>query len=268
MPGNQGAQWRQEVGIYPALMGSMNASQRTEDGKTKRAGRNSFRITLNDFSALSYEVIVGQAAPCPSRQATRAPRALPGSPGAKPCPDRAETPAAETSGRTELAVVLAPLASARRRRLLIADDTAGIRDSLAKLLRSEGYEVELAVNGREALDKFHPARFDLLLLDLDMPEVNGWEALERLMARYPEIAVIVITGKSEACQWMGTSRAGIVVEKPIDVGILLERIREALEETPGRRRERVDFQHKLIRHTRPLPDVHRRECFRHGGLND
>lgn len=246
----------------------MNAFQRTEDRQTKRAGRDSFRITLNDFSALSYEVIVDHAAPCPSEQATRAPRALPGNPGARPCPDRAETPAPQTSRGTEQTASRASLESARCRRLLIADDTAGIRDSLGKLLRREGYEVELAVNGREALDKFHPARFDLVLLDLDMPEVNGWEALEQLMARYPEIAVIVITGKSEACRWMGTSQAGIVVEKPIDVGILLEHIREALDEAPGRRRERVDFQHKLIRHTRPLPDVFRRECFRHGGLND
>ncbi|HRT10431.1 MAG TPA: response regulator, partial [Candidatus Paceibacterota bacterium] len=63
---------------------------------------------------------------------------------------------------------------------------AGVRESLAKVLRLEGYEVEVAADGTEALKKYRPGWTDLVLLDLDMPVTNGWETFEKLMAVKPD----------------------------------------------------------------------------------
>lgn len=123
------------------------------------------------------------------------------------------------------------------------------------MLRLEGYEVEVAANGRELLDKFDPRRVDLVLLDLDMPVTNGWDALEELLAIQPDQAVIIITGKTEPCEWTSAARAAILLAKPINVPQLLDSMREALVESAPNRKERTAAQQRLTRHTRPLPDT-------------
>jgi class 3 adenylate cyclase len=85
-------------------------------------------------------------------------------------------------------------------RILVVDDNEDNRYTLARRLRREGYDqVELACDGRDALDLIAQRPFDLILLDIMMPEMNGYQVLERLKAddRLRHIPVIVISALSE-----------------------------------------------------------------------
>ena len=81
-------------------------------------------------------------------------------------------------------------------RILVVDDNEDNRYTLTRRLRREGYEaVAVATNGREALDLIARQPFDLILLDIMMPEMDGFEFLARLQAdaRAPRVPVVVVT---------------------------------------------------------------------------
>ena len=78
-------------------------------------------------------------------------------------------------------------------RILVVDDEADIRESLDTLLAFEGYDVELAATGREGLRKLESREFDLVLLDLIMPEMSGLEVLDEIRGRDRELPVFLIT---------------------------------------------------------------------------
>ena len=86
----------------------------------------------------------------------------------------------------------------RRQRVLIADDDPNIRRMLAVSLREDGYQTVDACDGREALEAMRAGQADLVLLDLMMPKVTGWEVLtERAAApELGKIPVIVITAEA------------------------------------------------------------------------
>src|SRR5438034_10511439 len=77
--------------------------------------------------------------------------------------------------------------------ILIIDDELEIRESLQTLLEFEGYEVEAAANGAQGLSKLGDRPFDLVLLDLALPDRNGLELLPEIRAIDPQISVIMIT---------------------------------------------------------------------------
>ncbi|MEY2408573.1 MAG: adenylate cyclase [Verrucomicrobiota bacterium] len=126
-------------------------------------------------------------------------------------------------------------------RLLVADDDEGNRTMLLRRLIRLGHSVELAVNGRDALEKLRRERFDLLLLDIQMPELNGYQVLEQIKAdpALRELPVIVLSASS------GTERVAHCVElgaedylpKPFDPVLLQARIGACLEKKRLRDRE-------------------------------
>lgn len=77
------------------------------------------------------------------------------------------------------------------RQILIVEDDADLRESVAQTLAGEGYDVATARNGREALELIARTRPDLILLDLMMPVMSGWEFRERQL-RHPELASIPV----------------------------------------------------------------------------
>lgn len=79
-------------------------------------------------------------------------------------------------------------------RILVVDDEAVVREGCRRVLSGRGYEVQLAANGQEALDKLASERVDIMLLDLKMPGLSGEEVLERVQTEYPAVPVIIITG--------------------------------------------------------------------------
>lgn len=119
------------------------------------------------------------------------------------------------------------------------DDERSIRESLSKILRAESYEVVLAENGQKAIEEHGAQRMDLLLLDLNMPGINGWDTLEWLAAVNPLLPVIIITGRSYQRALAETAGADILMEKPLDVPLLLQRIRELMDEPMESRVQRA-----------------------------
>jgi len=83
-------------------------------------------------------------------------------------------------------------------RVLVVEDDRPIAQMLASILSDEGYEVDLTVNGRLALEKIRAHDYDLILTDLRMPELDGVELYRELESRQPELVrrIIVITGTS------------------------------------------------------------------------
>ena len=114
------------------------------------------------------------------------------------------------------------------KRILLVDDERSIRESMDKILGAENYEVVLAENGQEAIQKHAAERIDLLILDLNMPVKNGWYTLEWLVAIHPLLPVVVITGRSDQRALAETAGADALMEKPLDVPLLLQTIRELL----------------------------------------
>jgi len=126
--------------------------------------------------------------------------------------------------------------------LLVVDDVEANRDVLSRRLRLQGYTVATAENGRVALEKLREASFDLVLLDILMPEMDGYEVLQRLKAdeTLREIPVIMISALSELdsavrCIEMG---AEDYLPKPFNPTLLRARIGACLVKKRAKRTER------------------------------
>jgi two-component system response regulator MprA len=126
------------------------------------------------------------------------------------------------------------------KRILLVDDDRSIRESLSKILQAENYEVVLAENGQEAIEKHGTERIDLLILDLNMPVQNGWATLERLVGIDPLLPVVIITGRSNQRAPAETAGADALMEKPLDVPLLLQTICELLTEPMESRAKRAN----------------------------
>ncbi len=114
--------------------------------------------------------------------------------------------------------------------ILIIDDEAEIRESLQTLLEMEGYEVETAANGGQGLAKLGDGSFDLVLLDLALPDRSGIELLPEIRTLDPQISVIMITAYGtveDAVQAMQSGAANFL-QKPWDNEKLLADVRAAV----------------------------------------
>jgi excisionase family DNA binding protein len=80
------------------------------------------------------------------------------------------------------------------RRVLVVDDEPSVREAFGAALQAEGYEVVLAADGREALRIIRREHFDLIFLDILLPEVSGASVIKAIKRRDPEAVVVLITG--------------------------------------------------------------------------
>ncbi len=130
-------------------------------------------------------------------------------------------------------------ATANCKRVLIADDDTVVRDALAAVLASEGYEVDMAADGRQAVAHATTHPPDLVLLDLNMPHVDGWLAFTQLDHVCPLLPVIIITARPH--QYPEAVRLGVdaFMEKPLDFPVLLRSIRKLTHEPEKRHTERI-----------------------------
>jgi CheY-like chemotaxis protein len=113
------------------------------------------------------------------------------------------------------------------KRILIVDDDPDIRQVLLDRLESYGYAVETAQNGREALEVLNRSHFDGVLLDINMPELDGGEVLKRAQQLYPTLPVIMVTASASHIQAMKIRYQGAkgYLQKPIQQ----EQLKEAVE---------------------------------------
>jgi DNA-binding response OmpR family regulator len=144
-------------------------------------------------------------------------------------------PVAKTNGH---GVVRAPC-------LLIVDDDAEMRAWLAQVLRRRGYQYVEAATGPEALSKLQANGFDLVLLDLHLPGVEGTELIERAQALPTDAAIIVLTARPTLESAVAAVRVRAVIDyliKPVPVDALLAAVERALEERGMRLRQQRLFE--------------------------
>lgn len=77
--------------------------------------------------------------------------------------------------------------------ILVVDDEEMLRDIMARILVKEGYTIDMAEDGEDALEKLRNKRYNLLILDIKMPRMNGFELLKIARKEYPDIGVIMMT---------------------------------------------------------------------------
>lgn len=116
----------------------------------------------------------------------------------------------------------------QQNRLLIVDDNELNRDMLARRLERKGYRVETIDNAKELIERVKSESFDLVLLDIEMPEMSGLEALEQIRAiRSPiELPVIMVTARSQSEDVVKALDMGAndYLTKPVDFAVALARI--------------------------------------------
>jgi len=125
------------------------------------------------------------------------------------------------------------------KKILLADDDASIRETLGRVLELEQYEVVLAGTGREAVAKFQANPPDLVLLDLNMPDQNGWEALDTMCRRVPQVPVFIITAAPHQAKRAAQLGAAALMEKPLHLPLLLQSLSGLLTESDATRRART-----------------------------
>jgi CheY-like chemotaxis protein len=135
------------------------------------------------------------------------------------------------------------------KRILVADDDAMVRAALAGVLESEGYLVDQAPNGIEAVTRAIERSPDLVLLDLNMPHWDGWKAFARLEQVKPLLPVIVITAQPDRYEQAVALGVDAFMEKPLNIPVLLGAIKhlvnEQREDRLGRIADRAIVTHLL-----------------------
>ena len=129
------------------------------------------------------------------------------------------------------------------RKILLADDDSSVREMLGRVLESEHYEVIYAKNGNEAAAKSVSGQPDMVLLDLNMPDRDGWSAFRFMNAAHPLLPVIVITARPN--QYTQARELGVdaLMEKPLNLPLLLKTIQGLLSETELERTRRITNPH-------------------------
>jgi two-component system, NtrC family, response regulator HydG len=128
-------------------------------------------------------------------------------------------------------VVEAPAAMKTKGRILIVDDELVVRDSLGKWFTSEGYTARPVSGGREALEVIQQSEFDIALLDIKMPGMDGMELQARLREADPDLTVVIMTGYASVDTAVQSLKRGAYdyITKPVDPDELSHIVGKALE---------------------------------------
>ncbi len=116
-------------------------------------------------------------------------------------------------------------------KILIADDEGSIRRTLREILEFEKFEVEEAADGVECLSKLRKSEFDVVLLDIKMPKMDGMEALDRIQELNPDLPVVMISGHATIDTAVEAVKRGAFdfISKPPDLNRLLITLRNAID---------------------------------------
>jgi len=104
-------------------------------------------------------------------------------------------------------------------KILVVDDDPGVRELLGAFLDTRGYFVKTCRSGREALMLLDSETFDLVISDIEMAEINGFELLRQTRAKYPKIGIVLMTGYTESHPLSEALRAGAdgYISKPFSL---------------------------------------------------
>lgn len=117
-------------------------------------------------------------------------------------------------------------------RVLVVDDQKGVRCLLEELFKKEGYEVNVAVDGRDSIEKVKANTPDIVLMDMKMPNMNGLEASEEIIKYDRNIPIIMMTAYGEMEIVQKALEVGVkkYITKPFDIIDLRNLVREVLEQ--------------------------------------
>lgn len=117
-------------------------------------------------------------------------------------------------------------------KVLLVDDEEEFVETLAERMRNRGMDVATSNTGGDALDLIDREPYDVVILDLQMPGMDGLEALARIKRRQPDIQVVLLTGHATVEKGVEAMKRGALefLEKPVDLTTLAEVIRKAKAE--------------------------------------
>lgn len=130
---------------------------------------------------------------------------------------------------------------ANSKKILVVEDDPDLSSLLAVVLRSRGYSIETAANGHEALELLRRGIPDLILLDMKMPVMNGWQFAREFNARHDDAApIVVITAASDAQARAREIGADGWLGKPFDMNALLAVVERFVGEPNAQRSPQPD----------------------------
>jgi signal transduction histidine kinase/ActR/RegA family two-component response regulator len=130
-----------------------------------------------------------------------------------------------------LAKEVSVLKESRRARILVIDDEDSVRDILSRMLKTKGHKVVVAPNGEEGIERFRAETFDLVLTDLGMPKLSGWDVGKTIKGINPKTPIAMITGWGVELDREKLSESGIdlIISKPFNFDQVIDLVSEAME---------------------------------------
>ena len=115
-------------------------------------------------------------------------------------------------------------------KVLVVDDEEIVCELLVEMLEAYGYQAQTETNGRNVIDLLWQEHFDVVLLDLVMPDISGLELLRQLKQSFEELPVIMVTGYGSIETAVESMRAGAsdFVTKPVTAAVLYIRVKRAI----------------------------------------
>jgi len=131
-----------------------------------------------------------------------------------------------------------------RANVLVVDDEQIVCNSCMKILGRDGHNVQTTLSGREALRKVEEDKYDVLIADWKMPEVDGMEVLRIVKKNHPDIVLIMITGYPSVESAVQAMRLGVAnyVPKPINPAVLSQTLKKALGERKSAKMDLIYYQ--------------------------
>ena len=114
-------------------------------------------------------------------------------------------------------------------KVLLVDDEEDFLSTLAERLETRGLKVSTATSGEDAVTSAEKQDYDLIVLDLSMPGIDGLETLKRIKAKQPDAEIIMLTGQGSIRTGIEAMKLGAedFLQKPVDISELMDKISEA-----------------------------------------
>lgn len=118
--------------------------------------------------------------------------------------------------------------------ILVVDDDKSLRDLLAGVLQEQGYDVETAEEGNEALERMETTPFDMVISDIIMPGKEGIETIREIRELYPTVRIIAMStggslGNAQILEYARMIGAHEAIRKPVELPVLIETISRMLQ---------------------------------------
>ena len=114
----------------------------------------------------------------------------------------------------------------------MVDDEESIRDLVQRILQAEGYDVDTALNGEEALSKVEQSDIGVMMLDINMPKMSGIEVLQKITEVWPDICVMMLTAVDDLDTAVEVMKLGVYdyITKPFNKGDVIRKVKKAIEQ--------------------------------------